>query len=82
MPRRRSSSGAASIDPPIVRHDWDAETRRTFRQYQVYLKLFDSLLAQAPPPPVIRFAESFRLHAAMAKFLRREVYRQDGIHNA
>src|SRR5437763_11868884 len=28
---------------------------------------------------MIRFAESFRLHAAMADFLRREVYRHDGI---
>src|SRR5205823_11988219 len=26
-----------------------------------------------------RFAESFRLHAAMAEFLRQEVYRHDGI---
>jgi len=65
--------------PPIVRHDWDAEARRTFRQYRVYRSLFDTLLAQSPPPPVIRFAESFRLHAAMAEFLRREVYRHDGI---
>ncbi len=30
-------------------------------------------------PPMIQFAESFRLHADMAEFLRREVYRQDGI---
>ncbi|QDU21332.1 bifunctional RecB family nuclease/DEAD/DEAH box helicase [Urbifossiella limnaea] len=65
--------------PPIVKHDWDAEARRTFAQYQVYESLFDTLLAQKPPPPVIRFAESFRLHAAMAEFLRREVYRHDGI---
>ena len=28
---------------------------------------------------MIQFAESFRLHADMAEFLRREVYRQDGI---
>ena len=65
--------------PPIVRHDWDSEARRTFRQYQVYRSLFDTLLAQAPPPPVVRFAESFRLHAAMAEYLRQEVYRHDGI---
>jgi hypothetical protein len=63
--------------PPIVRHDWEGEARRTFRQYQVYESLFDTLLAQNPP--VIRFAESFRLHAAMAEFLRQEVYRHDGI---
>jgi hypothetical protein len=39
--------------------------------------LFDALRAQ--DPPVIRFAESVRLHSAMAEFLRREVYRHDGI---
>jgi AAA domain len=63
--------------PPIVKHDWDSEARRTFRQYQVYESLFDTLRAQNPP--IIRFAESFRLHAAMAEFLRQEVYRHDGI---
>ncbi len=35
--------------------------------------------AAALDPPMIQFAESFRLHAAMAEFLRREVYRHDGI---
>jgi superfamily I DNA and/or RNA helicase len=63
--------------PPIVKHDWEGENRRTFRQYQVYESLFDTLRAQNLP--VIRFAESFRLHAAMAEFLRQEVYRHDGI---
>ncbi len=63
--------------PPIVKHDWEAEARRTFRQYHVYESLFDTLRAQAQP--MIRFAESFRLHAAMAEFLRQEVYRHDGI---
>ena len=63
--------------PPIVKHDWEAEARRTFRQYQVYESLFDTLRAQNPP--MIQFAESFRLHAAMAEFLRQEVYRHDGI---
>src|SRR5262249_14490397 len=33
-----------------------------------------------PPPPMLHFAESFRLHGAMAEFLRREVYQHDGIH--
>jgi predicted transcriptional regulator len=41
--------------PPIVKHDWDRETRRTFRQYQVYESLFDTLRAQNPP--IIRFAD-------------------------
>jgi superfamily I DNA and/or RNA helicase len=63
--------------PPIVKHDWDTETRRTFRQYQVYASLFDTLRLQQPP--MIQFAESFRLHTAMAEFLREEVYRHDGI---
>jgi hypothetical protein len=63
--------------PPIVKHDWDTEARRTFRQYQVYASLFDTLRLQQPP--MIQFAESFRLHATMAEFLRQEVYRHDGI---
>jgi hypothetical protein len=63
--------------PPIVKHDWDTETRRTFHQYQVYASLFDTLRLQQPP--MIQFGESFRLHAAMAEFLREEVYRHDGI---
>ena len=63
--------------PPIVRHDWDGEPRRTFREYEVYASLFDTL--RALDPPMIRFAESFRLHAAMAEFLRQEVYRHDDI---
>jgi ATP-dependent exoDNAse (exonuclease V) alpha subunit len=29
--------------PPIVQHDWESEARRTFRQYQVYESLFDTL---------------------------------------
>src|SRR5207244_8936709 len=41
--------------PPIVKHDWDGEARRTFRQYQVYESLFDALRAQNPP--MTRFAE-------------------------
>jgi hypothetical protein len=65
--------------PPIVQHDWDNEARRTFQQYQVYHSLFDTLRQRTPPPPMIRFAESFRLHQTMAAFLREEVYRHDGI---
>jgi hypothetical protein len=63
--------------PPIVKHDWDTETRRTFTDYQAYESLFDTLRLQKPP--LIQFAESFRLHEAMAEFLREEVYRHDGI---
>ena len=63
--------------PPIIKHDWDRELRRTFQQYRVYESLFDTL--RSLDPPMIQFTESFRLHAAMAEFLRREVYRHDGI---
>jgi superfamily I DNA and/or RNA helicase len=65
--------------PPIVKHDWDTEGRRTFHDYQVYASLFDTLQSLPEPPPIIRYAESFRLHASMAEFLRQEVYRHDGI---
>ncbi|HET7037250.1 MAG TPA: AAA domain-containing protein [Thermomicrobiaceae bacterium] len=63
--------------PPIVQHDWDAEARRTFKEYRSYESLFNALLAARLP--MVKFAESFRLHAAMAEFLRQEVYAQDGI---
>ncbi|MGI8916462.1 MAG: AAA domain-containing protein [Chloroflexota bacterium] len=63
--------------PPIVQHDWNNELRRTFQEYRAYESLFLTLLPL--PLPIIRFAESFRLHAAMAEFLRREIYVQDGI---
>src|SRR5262249_31909833 len=46
--------------PPIVNPVWDTEPRRTFRQYQVYASLFDTLRLQQPP--MIQFAESFRLY--------------------
>ena len=65
--------------PPIVKHDWDTEGRRTFGEYRVYASLFDTLRAMPQPPPMIQYAESFRLHEVMAEFLRREVYRHDGI---
>ena len=63
--------------PPIVKHDWEQETRRTFKQYEVYTSLFDTL--RQHNPPFIQFEESFRLHSTMAAFLREEVYRHDGI---
>jgi AAA domain/PD-(D/E)XK nuclease superfamily len=63
--------------PPIVQHDWETEPRRTFQEYRAYESLFMALLPL--DPPVIRFQESFRLHADMAEFLRREVYEQDDI---
>jgi superfamily I DNA and/or RNA helicase len=64
---------------PIVQHAWDTEPRRTFKEYKTYRSLFVTLLEQETPPPMIKFAESFRLHAAMAEFLRQEIYAKDGI---
>lgn len=63
--------------PPIVAHDWENESRRTFQEYESYSSLFDTLRHQ--DVPIIRFEESFRLHTDMAEFLRREIYSQDGI---
>jgi hypothetical protein len=63
--------------PPIVHHAWQNEPRRTFKEFRTYQSLFLALLEHQPP--MIQFAESFRLHADMAEFLRREVYAQDGI---
>lgn len=63
--------------PPIIKHDWNAEPRRTFKQFRAYESLF--LALQPLGLPAIRFQESFRLHADMAEFLRREIYQQDGI---
>jgi hypothetical protein len=65
--------------PPIVKHNWEAERRRTFQQYKSYQSLFDTLLAVNPRPPMIKFSESFRLHADMADFLREQIYSKDGI---
>ncbi len=63
--------------PPIVKHDWASEPRRSFREFRTYESLFLALLALEPP--MIKFAESFRLHADMARFLRDEIYIHDGI---
>jgi hypothetical protein len=63
--------------PPIVRHAWEEERRRTFAAFRAYESLFTVLAGLAPP--TVRFAESFRLHADMAELLRREIYYQDGI---
>jgi superfamily I DNA and/or RNA helicase len=63
--------------PPIVKHEWGTEPRRTFKEFRSYASLFETLLALNPP--MIKFSESFRLHADMAEFLRAEIYAQDGI---
>lgn len=63
--------------PPIVKHAWEAEPRRTFAEYRAYESLFLTLRERGPR--LIQFAESFRLHSDMADFLREEIYRHDGI---
>jgi len=63
--------------PPIVKHDWETEPRRTFREFAAYESLFTALRPLAGG--LIQFEESFRLHRAMAEFLRQEIYRHDGI---
>jgi hypothetical protein len=95
--------------PPIVKHNWADERRRTFQEYRAYESLFTALQGEAaargdvwacgrvgedpgfahtptrphthtaPPLPIIRFEESFRLHRDMAEFLRQEIYGRDGI---
>jgi predicted RecB family nuclease len=63
--------------PPIIKNDWDNEPRRTFNDFKAYQSLFEMLLTLNPA--IVQFEESFRLHADMAEFLRREIYVKDGI---
>jgi superfamily I DNA and/or RNA helicase len=63
--------------PPIVQHDWSIEPRRTFQEFRAYESLFEFLMRL--DPPMVKFAESFRLHTVTAEFLRREIYANDGI---
>lgn len=65
--------------PPIIAHGWGNERRRTFQEYRAYESLFVTLMAREPAPPMVKFAESFRLHRVMADFLREEIYAHDGI---
>jgi hypothetical protein len=60
---------------PIVKHDWEQETRRTFQEYAVYRSLFDTV--QRAGARMIQFEESFRLDRDIAEFLRRSVYSHD-----
>lgn len=63
--------------PPIIKHDWEHEPRRTFQEYRAYESLFLTLLPLGAR--LIQFEESFRLHADLAEFLRQSIYQQDGI---
>ncbi|MBX0328599.1 ATP-binding protein [Oscillochloris sp. ZM17-4] len=65
--------------PPIIQHGWSDERRRTFQTYRAYASLFETMLAREPAPPMVQFAESFRLHREIARFLRDAIYQQDGI---
>ena len=65
--------------PPIIAHGWGDERRRTFQEYRAYESLFVTLLGRQPAPPMVKFAESFRLHTVMADFLCEEIYAYDGI---
>jgi hypothetical protein len=65
--------------PPIIKHDWENEARRSFKEFKSYRSLFDTLLQLEPRPPMIQFQESFRLQSDMAAFLGREIYSKDGI---
>lgn len=65
--------------PPIVQHGWADERRRTFAFFRAYASLFETLMRHTPAPPMVRFAESFRLHRDIARFLRDEIYIHDNI---
>ncbi|RIK42735.1 MAG: DNA helicase [Chloroflexi bacterium] len=63
--------------PPIVKHDWAGEPRRTFQEFKSYQSLFETF--REKNLKMVQFEESFRLHRDMAEFLRREIYVHDGI---
>jgi len=65
--------------PPIVQNDWEREVRRTFVAFKSYESLFLTLRDKLPETRQIRFEESFRVHADIAEFLRKEIYQQDKI---
>jgi hypothetical protein len=64
--------------PPIIKHNWPVEPRRTFSEFKSYASLFEAL--RELKTPMIQFQESFRLHRDMADFLHQEIYQHDGIH--
>ncbi len=63
--------------PPITRHQWENESHRVFEGQAAFESLYAAI--EAREPVKIAFAESFRLHARMAQFLREAIYAQDGI---
>ena len=65
--------------PPIIKHDWEREFRRTAKTFNIHESLFAALAGLDPRPPMIQFEQSFRLHTDMAAFLRDSIYIRDGI---
>lgn len=65
--------------PPIIKHDWEREFRRTAKTFNIHESLFAALAGLEPKPPMIQFEQSFRLHTDMAAFLRASIYEADGI---
>lgn len=65
--------------PPIVKHDWEREFRRTAKNFNIHESLFTALQNLEPPVPMVQFEQSFRLHNDMADFLRESIYLADGI---
>ena len=63
--------------PPITRHEWESESHRVFEGQAAFESLYAAI--EARNPVKIAFAESFRLHARMAQFLREAIYQADGI---
>ena len=63
--------------PPITKHEWENESHRVFEGQAAFESLYAAI--EMRNPVVIKFEESFRLHARMAQFLREAIYDQDGI---
>ena len=63
--------------PPITKHQWENESHRVFAGQPAFESLYGAIAARGPV--VIKFEESFRLHARMAQYLREAIYHADGI---
>lgn len=63
--------------PPIIAHAWEDEPRRMAGAHRPYLSLFEALRERGLP--WVGLDESFRLHASIAEFLRRNIYSRDDI---
>ena len=81
LPLRRSGRTIIVGDPrqmpPVVMHDWASEPRRTFQRFRAFESLYHYLLPLGVPE--VKFERSFRVHKAVAEYLRQEVYSRDDI---